>query len=63
MASKSSGVFVFHTPISRERRMRGRRLAIAAIIAAIASSTVLLQTLSTPRADGPAPAAFAYFPN
>ena len=43
--------------------MRGRRLAIAAIIAAIASSTVLLQTLSTPRADGPAPAAFAYFPH
>ena len=67
MAIKSAGAFVSYIPESRVRRARRRHLAAVLVIAAIASSSLLLQSFYSPHPSvpsaAPAPAAFAYFPH
>jgi hypothetical protein len=61
--AESSRAFISYPPISRERRARRHRWAAVLVIAAIASSSFLLQSFySRPSVPG-ATQAFTYFPH
>jgi hypothetical protein len=65
MAVDSSRAFVSYTPVSRERRARRHRMAAVLVIAAVASSSFILQSFYSrpPSVPGATQAAFTYFPN